>query len=294
MRNYDRGLCKGAATRVVGMLVFGATPAPGMLFGQVASLDTIGRVRIVVNERIVGLGRPPALVFAMETLRQYSCLGFGIEHSFQQQDDTLRVKLLGVRGPEGLCPSALGPATLTRELHLEAGRYAVLISYRSTTEDFTLVLTDSSTALTAIHSTFVEGDTRVHWRFPPRSFALSCENVEVALPVCDDVEHWLVRQRGIAHRPFPPTGLNPYWPYPTRSPDRRVDVFSYSQDPVLEVVRRCFAQVAERIREAVGVALTITTWTGDQITAWSGRSYDQPHITVPENVTAGPECAGHS
>jgi len=275
------------------MLVFAGTPAPGMLLGQVASLDSIGRVRIVVSERVVGLGRAPALVLAMETLRQYSCLGFGIEHSFQQQDDTLRLKLLGVRGPEGLCPAALGPAMLSQELHLKAGHYALLIAYRPTTDEFTLALTDSSTALTAIHSTFVEGDTRVHWRFPPRSFALSCENVEVALPVCDDVEDWLVRQSEIVHRPFAPTGLNPYWPDPTRSADRRVNVFSYSDDRVLEVVRRCFAQVAERIREAVGVALTITTWTGDQITAWSGRSYDQPHITVPENVTAGPECPGH-
>src|SRR4029077_8310938 len=83
VRNCDRGLCVSATTRAIGMLVFAGTPAPGMLLGQVVSLDTIGRVRIVVSERGVGLGRAQALVLAMETLRQYSCLGFGIDHSFQ-------------------------------------------------------------------------------------------------------------------------------------------------------------------------------------------------------------------
>jgi hypothetical protein len=227
----------------------------------------------------------------METVRQYGCLGFGIDHAFSQRGDTLLVELFGVSSPTGVCPTALGPAVLRRELHLTPGRYALVIDYRGASDRLEVALTDSSMALTTIRGSFVEADERLRWRYPHRSFALYCQNVQVAQPVCEDVERWLSRQPGIFPLRFSPKGLNPYRPGVNTS-DEKVAFFRYADDRALERVRRCFAEIETRIRDAVGVALTVQTWTGADVTAWSGRSYDQPHIMMPAQVTAGPRCGG--
>lgn len=277
---------------VLALVALAGTRPQSALFAQATSRDSIARVRLVVREQIPGQNRPPILVLAMETLRQYPCLGFGVENSFRQRGETLQVGLVRVVAPDGLCPQMIGPATLTRELHVAPGRYALLINYRSKTDVFTLDVTDSSAAVVTEKASYVEPDTRLRWRFPRRSFALFCENVLVARPVCEDVQRWLRRQVGITQLHLSSGGLNPYRPDSSGAPDQKVDVFRYAQDEVLDVVRRCFAEIEKRIRDAVGVFLTLRTWTGEEITAWSRKAYHDPHIPVPERVTAGPACAG--
>lgn len=255
-----------------------------------ASLSSLERVRLTVRDEIWMQGKSPTLVLAMETVRQYGCLGFGIDHAFSRRDDTLQVELFGVSSPKGPCPAALGPALMRRQLHLASGQYTLAIGYHGAWDLFDLVLTDSSAALATERSSFVEADQRLWWRYPPRSFALYCQNVHVARTVCDDVEHWMGHQSGISSLQFSPQGVDPYRAG-ARNPDETVAFFRYTADRDLAGVRRCFAEIETVIGRVVGVALTVQTWTGVQITAWSGRSYDQPHITMPARVTAGPTCS---
>jgi hypothetical protein len=256
-----------------------------------ASLSPIERVRLTVRDEIWIHDRPPTLVLVMETVRQFGCLGFGIDHAFRQRADTLYLELFGIPSGPRACPAMIGPAVLRRELHLAPGRYRLTIDYRGTSDLFELALTDSSSALTTERGSFVDADQRLRWRYPRRSFVLSCQNVQVAQPVCNDVARWLTHQSGIAALQFSPQGLNPYRPG-TTNPDEKVVFFRYTGDRALARVRRCFAEIETAIREAVGVALTVQTWTGVQVMAWSRRSYDQPHIAMPERVTAGPGCRG--
>jgi len=258
---------------------------------HLASLLPIERVRLTAHEQILA-GRPPTLVLTLETVRQYSCLGFGIDHAFTQRADTLRLTFFGVSAPMGLCPTAFGPASTSRELHIPPGRYALVIDYRAASDSMALEVTDSSTKPTSERATFVEADERLRWRYPQRTFALFCGSIEVARSVCEDVRRWLLGRAGIAQLYLSPEGLNPYRPEPGKNSDEQAAFFRYANQKALGPVRRCFAEIEGQIRQAVGVFLTLRTWTGEQITAWSGRSYDQAHIAVPRRVTAGPTCTG--
>lgn len=271
---------------------------PGFeLIAQANSLLPIEEVRAAVSERITASEGGPALELGIATVRTFGGLCFRIQNSLARRGDTVWVHLFGIARPRSarvaaLCPAMIGPATMVRPIRLPAGRYLLFIDYRNKTDSLTLTITDSSAILTGARTSFVHPDERLRWRFPRHSFAFFCENTEVGLLVCDDVERWLTRQPGITELRLSPQGLNPYWPDTTNHPGQRIVVFGYTNDSVLGTIGRCFADIQNQIREVVGVFLTIRTWTGDRITAWSGRSYDQPHIQVPQYVTTGIVCRG--
>lgn len=256
---------------------------------HVASLLPLTSVRLGLGDQIATRLEPPKLVLGVSTETTYGCLGYAIDHRLSQRSDTLDLELFGVAPPTGSCPMMLGPARLERTLDIPPGHYTLVVRYREASGRFALDVTDASTKVTTEMAAFVRADEQLHWRFPPRSFALTCGS-ESARPICDEIGRWLAHQPGISPFSFPPDGLNPYQPDGGTDPDPERTLFRYTSDEVLMPVRRCFTEVAGRIREAVGVYVTLRTWTGDQITAWSNRSFDQPHIAVPEHVTAGPGC----
>lgn len=236
----------------------------------------------------------PAMVLGIETVQQYGCLGFRIRYSFVRRVDTLRVVLGAIERPKDLCALMLGPATMGQVLALPSGHYVLLIQGGKVSDQLELVITDSSSNLVSKRTTFVAADERFWWRYPRNSLALFCENsLGVAKSLCADVHGWLTTQPGIVQLYFPPKGVNPYRPDSSLSGDQMLSVFRYRDPGALAVVRHCFSEIEVEIRETVGVALTIRTWTGDQITAWSRKSYHEPHIPVPARVTPGPACAGN-
>lgn len=255
---------------------------------HLASLLPLEGVRLDLRDRLwVHLG-PPKLVLGVWTETVYGCLGYAIEHRFSQRGDTMDLELFGVSPPMGPCPAMLGPARLARELDVLPGHYTLLVRYRETSGRFTVDVTDSSTKVTTDLADFVHADERLRWRFPPRSLELTCGN---AGPVCDDVGRWLAHQPGISPLSFSPEGLNPYQPDAAIDPNSERMHFRYANDEALAPVKRCFAEIERRIREAVGLFLTLQTWKGERITAWSRRSFHEPHIGEPERVTTGPQCS---
>lgn len=273
-----------------------AIPPPGFeLIAQSNSLLPIEEVRAAVTERIAASEGGPILELGIATVRTFGGLCFRIQNSLARRGDTVWVHLLGIASPRtaraaALCPAMIGPATMVRPLPLRAGRYPLFIDFRNKKDTLTLTITDSSTILTGVRTTFVHPDERLRWRFPWHSFAFFCENTEVASLVCADVERWLTRQPGITELRLSPLGINPYWPDTTNHPGQRMVVFGYTNNAVLGRIRGCFAEIQNEIREAVGVFLTIRTWTGDRITAGSARSLHQPHIQMPQTVTSGNVC----
>jgi hypothetical protein len=283
---------RGHLTRMA-LAIVAACIGTSSLSGQVARGDSIRKIRLVVEE---GAPDKPhkehALSLHMATIDQYPCLGFGIGHSFTRRRDTLEFVLSRIVAPNGDCYAAIGPAELRRELPDSAGHYTLLIGTRTTQDRLELDISDSSFVLIAKRVSFTTADERLWWRRPPQSMAFYCENVNVALPVCDDIKRWLTVRPDVHRLRFGETGVNPYWPDSSKTPDFTVATFRYVDDSVLRVIRRCFAEVDTKIKEAVGVSLTIQTWKGERITAWSKRSYDEPHIPIPKRVTDGPACVG--
>jgi len=252
------------------------------------SLLPLEGVRLDLRERLWTRLKPPTVVLTVETVTTYGCLGYGIDHRFSQRGDTMDLELFGVSPPMSLCPAMLGPARMLRTLDVPPGHYMLLVRYRESPARFALDVTDSSTKVTTERADFVHADDRLRWRFPPRSLELTCGN---AGPVCDDVGRWLAHQPGISPFSFSPEGLNPYQPDAASDPNPERMLFRYANDEALAPVKRCFAEIEGRIREAVGLFLTLQTWKGERITAWSRRSFHEPHIGEPERVTTGPQCS---
>jgi hypothetical protein len=278
----------------IAMAIAAGCLGPSSLTAQVARGDSIGKIRLVVEE-----GAPDnpykehALSLHMATIDQYPCLGFGIGHSFTRRQDTLEFVLSRIVAPIGdLCNTAIGPAELRRELPVSAGHYTLLIGTRTTRDRIELDVTDSSFVLMAKQPSFIALDERVWWRRPTKSMAFYCQNVNVALAVCDDIKRWLAARADVQRVRFAGAGVNPYWPDSSKTPDLTVATFRYVDDSVVRAIRRCFAEVDIKIKQAVGVSLIIQTWKGERITAWSKRSYDEPHTAIPKRVTDGPACVG--
>ena len=254
----------------------------------------VGRIRLAVREPRREQGRNArALVFSMYTERQFGCLGYGIAHSFERRGNTLRIVLLGISGPGGVCPTAVGPAEANLAVNLDAGRYSVVVEAQpdGKIDRLRLEVTDSSFKLVGQQLSFITPDERLWWRYPERVMALTCEGEEIRVrPVCDDFRRWLATRAGISVHRFGPAGVNPFWP-DTLSRDRRFWTFRVSDDRALTAVWDCLSEVNLQIQEAVGVGLGIETWKGDRYSIFSRRSFHERHIEIPQRVTAGPSCS---
>lgn len=222
------------------------------LAAQVTRADTVGRILLTVREAEPDTSsRDEGIILHMETVEQYSCLGFAIGYAFTRRRDTLAFRLTRIVPPGMVCPAAIGPAHLQQRLRLATGRYAILIDNHNIRDRFELDVTDSSFAVVQRSTHFATADDRLWWRRPQRSIAFACENVNVAFPVCDDVRHWLGEREDMRPLHFGTAGVNPYWPDSTRTPDLTVATFLIADDSVLPVLRHCFADVGVRISQAV-------------------------------------------
>lgn len=274
--------------------VYGVFESPDTLFiaairdvirtAYLASLTPIDTVTLVVGEDQLSGMKQPAIVLSMTTIQTYGCIGYRIHHTFHQVNDTLQFHLLGVGGPKGICQQSFGPAGLGRRLTLSEGLYQLLVEYRGTTQEFRLSVTDSSTQLITERSTFIKADERRRWRYPKNSFALIC-----SATLCDEVERWLLTQRGITRLEFPAGGVNPFTGNPAGLEVGR-RFFRYETRDFLDPVRICFAYIEGRISALAGKGVEVRTWTGERATAWSNGSYRRDSLPTPTDVTTGRPC----
>jgi hypothetical protein len=119
-----------------------------------------------------------------------------------------------------------------------------------------------------------------------RSFAFSCNLYADTQALCANVAAWIGRQRGIRTLTFPRGARNPFRPDGEGRSDGFVRYFRYDGDMALGRIRRCIRRIEPEVLQAVGVVLTVQTWTGAQFHAWSTRSFGEPHVPPPADVAA--------
>ena len=254
------------------------------------SLIPIDRVRLTLSEERLP-GTPPRLFLGLRTVREFSCLGYYIDHDMRRGGvDTIYLNLHGVAAKGDVCPAMVGPATMSRELSLLPGKYKLLVTYRGRRDRLILDLSDTATAVIGLDSSLVEADERPRWRYPRNSFAFHCGTLGQARDLCADAQAWLGRQPGITRYSFAQGAINPYSPDPASRPDQGITFFLYDREISFERLRLCFGAIDNEIREAVGVFLSVEDWRGVSIGANSRRSFHQRHIEVPKRVSDIPAC----
>jgi hypothetical protein len=254
---------------------------------HLAWLIPFGRAQLSVEEALGWKTRPPMPYLWFKSDRQFGCLGFGIEQRVELHGDTLAIHADGIVPPMDVCPTAMGPAISWWAHALVPGQYLVMVDYRGDSSTFVLAVTDSSLALATRRSTFIHADERVRWRVPTRSFWLSCYPGGDEAAMCNDLHRWAASHAGIDRVAMGSGGISPY----PEGPDGAVvEVYRFRDGQTLDAMRACIQSVGPQIREAVGIAVHMTTWMGERIVVGSMRSFDQPHIARPSSLTQSAEC----
>jgi hypothetical protein len=258
-------------------------------------LVPVGRIRLFPGEPRPDSGRTTRpIVLSLRSERQFGCLGAFIDLTVGRKIDRLKLTLHGIAEPPAVCATALGAAEANPVIEIEPGRYSLIVVAQpeGLTDSLWLEVTDSSYKLVAGRLSFITADERLRWRYPPNVFALTCMGDEARTrPVCDDFRRWLAARPGVTVHAFAPDGVNPFRPDRV-DPDRRVWTFRAADARVLAAVLDCLGEVNDRIKEAVGVGLGIESWKGDRHSIFSTRTFDQPHIEIPQRVTGGARCDG--
>ena len=267
------------ATLLAGLLAFTSAS-----FADAQGGSVLGRVRVSLSED--RRGGPPQLALALSTLHEFGCVGYSIRTASRRSGDTLRIDLVGIDGPGEVCLTAMGPAEVRHPLRLPPGRYTLRLRATGREDRIRLEITASSARLVPVRATFAVVDTMRLVRHPPRSFAFSCNLYAETRALCANVAAWIGRQGGIRALTFPRGARNPFRPEGEGSSDDYVRFFQYDDDAALRRIRQCFGRIEPHVREAVGVVLTVESWTGERFNAWSRRSNGERHIAPPADVAA--------
>jgi hypothetical protein len=245
------------------------------------SLGSLGdRVRLRVLPQVATLGQLPPVVLALETEHDLSCVNIPLNAEVARGADSVTVTVLG-KGNPGLCMTIHGPATFHHEMPLNPGVYQLIIRYLAQRDVYRLQVSDTSLVVQPITTTFTFVDETLRWRFPPNSLAVVCRGL-----FCDDVLEWIAAHNAMRSFHFPDEGINPY----DAKVGKPATYFRYSSADILDRIRQCVASIQDQIREAVGVGVRVTTWSGETIRASSERSFHEVHTDTPDHVTGTEAC----
>jgi hypothetical protein len=250
-----------------------------------AAPPRLSRLRLRVSDG-PGVDTPydlplPELDVELSTEAPAQC-GSSIDYTAMILDTLLAITLQGLAA-ERACAEPAGRATTRVGAMLRPGHYTMLIGTPagSDTNRFVLTVTDSSTRLTTLRSTFVTADEGVRPRPVHNLFVLRCRDRPTSA-ICDAIERWLVGLPGISR-----VGTFPYRKQLSES--TWAAPFRYDSSATLARVRACMVSIAQRIRPTAGVYVRIRTWLGEEIEASSERD-DAPQGPAPS--VGGGACAG--
>ena len=181
------------------------------------------------------------------------------------------------------------PARGRVTLPVGAGNYALLLQRRGNEDRVELLVTETTLALRPIGKpAFIGVDTSPFHRLAVQSFFVSCGTPNVP-ELCDDLARWLSRQRGIVRLPLAATDRIAFG----REGDTGKSdygLYGYSSSGALQAVRRCIAQLADTLKEAVGAGVTLQTAGRRSLHAWSMRALHERHIAVPRKISGSRGC----
>jgi hypothetical protein len=249
-----------------------------------ASLDTLGPVRLSVETAFGAPGEPMRTALGIVTVREYGCLGYALAARTAMEGHTIALHLDGVLPPRGLCPTAVGPATRSWPLPAASGTYEVAISYAGDTARFVLVRTDSSVQLSTRRSTALLAaiDERLHWLLDERSFVLACGPARSPSRMCAELHDWVAGTSGIERPVRVADGVHPAIPRGFNDTTNLTVVYRHRDEAALRAVLECVSSIRPFFAETRGTRLRLRTWRGVGIAAstegqW-GRVLDPPSV----------------
>jgi hypothetical protein len=255
------------------------------------TLAPLGRARIAAIEGRMSMAERPSPRLVLRTEREFGCLGHGIPWRVETRRDTILMRIDGIQAPQGLCPTAMGPAERThRLLDLAPGRYTLLVESQADTNVFALTLTDSSIAMATERSTFLTADERVYWRTERMTFAFTCNPTLPSEPMCEELQAWVARQPGITRIVGRSDGVHAY-PREYSDPEHLTFGYRYASADALRRVRECVESIRPLIANTAGIHISFHTWLDEHVGAGSGRFGSQSHVRMPSSVIGRtPQC----
>jgi hypothetical protein len=120
------------AAGVAGACGAAPEPEPERKEGQAPALlgfagDVLFSLSLAVPD---GWSTPaPPLALTLTTEDVFPCAGYRLRANPWVGNDTVRVEILGVEGPGGVCPTSIEPARFHTTLTVTPGEYTLLIDY---------------------------------------------------------------------------------------------------------------------------------------------------------------------
>lgn len=230
-----------------------------------------GRIFFKISEDYKQYNREnnPEIFLFLETEKIYGCCNYGISTDCDIDGRKIEVDILGINQPE-VCLTAIGPAIARIHLPLSNKLYSLKISGDDFTNNYAVIVTDSSISVTGDSTVNTKPEIELFWRYPPNSFVYlygstfedsSLANVflDTLMQVIDIAEFYFPQYGEI---PYPKSSQGHYWDMPAR-------YFYYNSEDdfnKIEDILRDFKSIY--IQDKQGISITIRNWRNRKFQSW--------------------------
>lgn len=211
----------------------------------------------------------PSIVLQMVTEKVYNQRPYYIISWTSVNGDEIFFDIWGVDGSKAYF-DAFGPASSESFLDIANGKYSLYLSYRDTTDTYSLILTDSFIKVTNDMSQFTDPLFILFWRYPPNSFAYLCGTTTETSWICEDFLDTLLSEVDIEEFQFPDSGTIPY---PCSSGGHYYDMpakyFFYDTDEDFDKAGEISQSYTQRvISQYSGVGISLINWKNKKYYSW--------------------------
>lgn len=156
--------------------------------------------------------RDANILISIRTKKIFGCINYYIENTFEQDANDLTMDLLDI-GIDGVCFTALGPATASKYLQLDSRKYNFHLFNGSEEDVYRLLIEDDRIDIVPVLTSFSDPAYTTFWLSPENSFALYCYVLNNAGYTCDDFKTYMNTRMKIKKFAFPEEGEKPYPPW---------------------------------------------------------------------------------
>ncbi len=211
----------------------------------------------------------PDLFFQMSTRKIYPCLNYTIQRNVKINPGYIDVNVTGILAPN-ICLTALGPANSRDILDITPGNYNLTIKSSGLTNNYSVVITDSSISFDKDST----GNTHVRfktvWRYPVNSFVYLCGTLTQDSSIYKDFIDTLRSKINITEFKFPSGGKIPYpvvaSGYYYNAPAR---YFIYQSETDFDKIGEILKSYKEKyLKDKTGYGISIVNWKNKYFYSW--------------------------
>jgi len=212
----------------------------------------------------------PSIFLNIETDSTYPCMNYQILNTLARTDETIEMTLSGVRLNNGVCLTALGPATARRNLGLTSGNYLLLLENGTNVDQYTVTIDSAKIEIDPVDARFTASKYPTYWRRPRHSFAYLCGTTTDSQWMCEAFADTLNKYLNLREISFPDTGELSY-PRQTQGHiyDMPARYFAYSDDDTFNQAGQLLKKFAGKsIEMNSGIGISLINWNNDQWHSW--------------------------